>query len=90
LEGLPMSLLEAMSYGKIAIASDIPACHEALGESGIYVPYEDDKSITEAMKELAGNEAKYEWQKEANKQRAQSTFSWENTTKKYLEYVKSI
>lgn len=42
------------------------------------------------MKELAGNEAKYEWQKEANKQRGQSTFSWENTTKKYLEYVKSI
>lgn len=90
LEGLPMSLLEAMSYGKIAIASDIPACHEALGESGIYVPYEDDKAICDAMKELAGNEAKYEWQKEANKQRAQSTFSWENTTKKYLEYVKSI
>lgn len=76
LEGLPMSLLEAMSYGKIAIASDIPACHEALGESGIYAPYEDDKAICEAMQELESNEAKYEWQKEANKQRAQSTFSW--------------
>jgi len=33
---------------------------------------------------------KYEWQKEANKQRAQSTFSWENTTKKYLEYVSCL
>ena len=90
LEGLPMSLLEAMSYGKIAIASDIPACHEALGESGIYAPYEDDKAITEAMKELTANEVKYEWQKEANKQRAQSTFSWANTTKRYVECVKSI
>lgn len=90
LEGLPMSLLEAMSYGKIAIASDIPACHEALGDSGIYVPYEDDKAIAEAMTELTGNEAKYEWQKETNKQRAQRTFSWENTTKRYLEFVKGI
>ena len=90
LEGLPMSLLEAMSYGKIAIASDIPACHEALGESGIYVPYEDDKAICEAMLELTGNEAKYEWQKEANKKRAAEEFSWENTTKKYLEFLAGL
>ena len=90
LEGLPMSLLEAMSYGKIAIASDIPACHEALGESGIYVPYEDDKAICEAMTELTDNEAKYEWQKEANKKRAAQEFSWENTTKKYLEFLRSL
>lgn len=90
LEGLPMSLLEAMSYGKIAIASDIPACHEALGESGIYVPYEDDNSISNALRELAFSEEKFEWQKEANKKRAQTSFSWENTTKKYLDYLKTI
>ena len=90
LEGLPMSLLEAMSYGKIAIASDIPACHEALGESGIYVPYEDDAAICRAMTELTGNELIYEWQREANKIRAQDVFSWENTTKKYLEYLNSL
>lgn len=90
LEGLPMALLEAMSYGKIAIASDIPACHEALGESGIYVPYEDANAITEAIKDLVCNESKYEWQKDANKLRAQNKFSWENTTKKYLEFVGNL
>lgn len=90
LEGLPMSLLEAMSYGKIAIASDIPACHEALGESGIYVPYEDDAAICKAMTELFGHEADYEWQKEANRKRAAEVFSWENTTIQYLEYLKTI
>ena len=90
LEGLPMSLLEAMSYGKIAIASDIPACHEALGESGIYVPFEDDLAIKNAMLELANNEGEYEWQKEANKERARTVFSWENTTKKYIEFLKTL
>lgn len=90
LEGLPMSLLEAMSYGKIAIASDIPACHEALGESGIYVPFENDSAICESMKELSGNEEKYKWQKEANMKRAAEEFSWENTTKKYLEYIGTL
>ena len=90
LEGLPMALLEAMSYGKIAIASDIPACHEALGDSGIYVPYENDKAIAEAMMGLVNDEAKYEWQKEANKQRAQKYFSWGNTTEQYLEFVDNL
>ena len=90
LEGLPMSLLEAMSYGKIAIASDIPACHEALGESGIYVPYEDDAAICKVMVDLMENESTYEWQKEANRKRAQGEFSWENTTNKYLEFVEAL
>ncbi len=90
LEGLPMSLLEAMSYSKICIASDIPACHEALGESGIYIPYEDDVAITHAMSQLVNHEAKYEWQKEANKNRAKTVFSWASTTKKYLDYLNTL
>ncbi len=85
-----MSLLEAMSYGKIAIASDIPACHEALGDSGIYVPYENDGAISDAIKNLVENESKFEWQKRANKERANTIFSWENTTKKYLDYLAII
>ncbi len=80
----------SFSNGKIAIASDIPACHEALDDSGIYVPYEDDKAICDALKELTDNEDKFEWQKEANKKRAAEEFSWENTTKKYLEFLEYL
>ena len=90
LEGLPMSLLEAMSYGKIAIASDIPACHEALGNSGVYVPYENEKAISVALLEIVKNEEKYDWQKEANKLRAKTVFSWENTTNKYIEFLSNL
>ena len=90
LEGLPMSLLEAMSYGKISIASDIPACHEALGESGIYVPYENVEAIAKALIDLADNDEVYKWQAEYNRERANSVFSWENTTKKYLDYLKKV
>ena len=90
LEGLPMSLLEAMSYGKVCIASDIPACHEALGESGIFVPYENSEAITTSLQDLTNNEEKYEWQKSANMDRAKNEFSWESTTKKYLDYLQSL
>lgn len=90
LEGLPMSLLEAMSYGKVAMASDIPACHEALGESGIYVPYENAEAISDMMTALDDNYEQYRWQESANRKRANEVFSWESTSKKYMTYVKGL
>lgn len=35
LEGMPLSLLEAMSYGNCCLVSDIPECTEVIGEHGI-------------------------------------------------------
>lgn len=34
-EGMPMSLLEAMSYGNCCLVSDIPGCLEVIGDYGI-------------------------------------------------------
>lgn len=90
LEGLPMSLLEAMSYKKICLASDIPSCHEALGESGVWVPYEDAESIKEKLTYINQNYEKLKWQEEANFSRVKETFSWEETTCKYIDFIKSF
>lgn len=35
LEGMPMSLLEAMSYGNCCLTSDIPECVEVIGNHGV-------------------------------------------------------
>ena len=90
MEGLPMSLLEAMSYGKVAIASDIPACHEALDNAGIYVPYEDSDALTKAIKDLESNYEDNQWRGDSNRERARVVFSWENTTRKYLQFISAI
>ncbi len=34
LEGMPLSLLEAMSYGNCCLTSDIPECAEVIGQAG--------------------------------------------------------
>ena len=34
-EGMPMSLLEAMSYGNCCLVSDIPGCLEVIGDHGV-------------------------------------------------------
>ena len=36
LEGMPLSLLEAMSYGNCCLVSDIPECAEVVEDKGRY------------------------------------------------------
>mgnify|MGYP001024693864 CR=1 FL=1 len=90
LEGLPMSLLEAMSYRKIALASDIPSCHEALGNSGVWVPYEDSNAIADVLNKICNNYDSLKWQEESNYNRVKEKFSWENTTHLYIEFISSF
>lgn len=90
LEGLPMSLLEAMSYKKVCLASDIPSCHEALGESGVWVPYENADAISEKLIEIRNNYDNLKWQEQANLERVKKLFSWEEATTKYIELLNCI
>jgi glycosyltransferase involved in cell wall biosynthesis len=90
LEGLPISLLEAMSYGKICIASDIKANKEALGESGIWVRPENAEDITTQLENLYEHYENFVWQKEANQKRCAEFFSWENKATEYISFVNDI
>jgi glycosyltransferase involved in cell wall biosynthesis len=53
-EGLSFALLEAMAHGLPAIVADIPENLEAIGDSGIAVPYADEDEVADAMRRLAG------------------------------------
>lgn len=90
LEGLPISLLEGMSYGKVCIASDIPANHEALGGSGIWVRKENPEDITNVLNELYTSYEKYSWQGEANYIRVKECFSWAQKAKEYVQFIEGI
>jgi len=52
-EGLSFALLEAMAHGLPAIVADIPENREAIGDSGIAVPYGDENAVASAMRRLA-------------------------------------
>lgn len=90
MEGLPISLLEGMSYGKICIASDIQANKEALGESGIWVRKENVKDISLALDDLYDNYDKYKWQESVNRKRVESLFSWKQKTIEYIDFLNSL
>jgi len=90
MEGLPISLLEGMSYGKVCIASDIPANREALGGSGVWVEKESDQAITDALNELYDNYEHFKWQENANLDRCKTEFSWEKTAVEYEKYIMEL
>ncbi len=54
-EGLPVSLLEAMRYGKCVLTSDIPECVEATGGNGIYFKAGDYLDLKDKLKHLINN-----------------------------------
>lgn len=51
LEGMPLSLLEAMSYGNCCVTSDIPECSEVIEDHGVVFP----KGNTEKLKTTLQN-----------------------------------
>jgi glycosyltransferase involved in cell wall biosynthesis len=51
-EGLSFALLEAMAQGLPSIVADIPENREAIGNSGIAVPYGDEEAVASAMRRL--------------------------------------
>ena len=90
IEGLPISLLEAMSYGKVCIASDIPANREALGESGIWVEKEQPEDITKALNNLYTHYDELKWQGDANFERVKTDFSWKRKAEEYDAFMKKV
>lgn len=85
LEGMPLSLLEAMSYGNCCVVSDIPECTEVTGPWGIVVPRSDTAALTGVLQRLCDHPDEVERYRSHARQYICSRFSWEETTKRTLE-----
>jgi len=90
LEGLPITLLEAMSHKRICLASDIPANKEALGDSGVWVKYEDVDDLCDKLLYILKNYKELESQKESNYLRVVENFTWDRISDSYIRYVKHL
>ena len=56
LEGMPMSLLEAMSYGNCCLTSDIPECVEVVEGHAATFQHGSVESLREKLQELLEND----------------------------------
>ena len=56
LEGMPLSLLEAMSYGNCCLVSDIPECTEVVEDKAAVFERGNVQSLREKLRQLCGDE----------------------------------
>lgn len=90
IEGLSISLLEAMSYRLPVIASDIPANREVLADdTAFWCKAEDVDSLTAAIGQAAAADPSIlKEQTERNYATVINNYTWEKVAEKYVRTVK--
>lgn len=89
LEGMPLSLLEAMSYGNCCLASDIAECTEVCEDKAVYFKKGSEKDLEKKLKTLIDNkEIADNYKKEASGF-INSKYNWDDVTEKTLELYKT-
>lgn len=85
-EGIPVSLIEAMSYGIPVISTNTGGIPELLRDgAGLLVPDKDPKALAEAIQTLYKDPVYAEAVGKAGKKRVEEEFSVERITKQLLE-----
>lgn len=54
-EGMPISLLEAMSYGNCCLTSDIAECTEVCADKAVYFECSNESSLAQKLQQLVDN-----------------------------------
>jgi len=91
-EGLPKSLLEALSCGRPIITTDVPGCREVCndGVNGLLVPARDSISLSHAIIKLTINPELRQAMGRAGRVRAESEFSNEIVCTQTLDLYRRL
>lgn len=85
LEGMPLSLLEAMSYGNCCLTSDIDECAEVLEDKGVTFRKSNVEDITKALQDLCNNKEKVKKYKDNAQEFILSKYNWDDVVDKTLK-----
>lgn len=89
-EGMPMSLLEAMAYGCACVTSDIPECSDVLAETGAMFTRGDVAALREVLTALLSNPAYVTKLGAKAKARLESEYDWDSVVERTLEVYKGV
>lgn len=84
-EGMPLSLLEAMSYGRCCVTSDIPECASVLAGSGRTFKHGDANDLLRVLTGLINAPEFTGDLGEAAKSHVLSTYDWDSVVERTLE-----
>lgn len=84
LEGMPLSLLEAMSYGNCCLTSDIPECTQVTGDHGVAFRKSDTAALQEQLQTLCDKPELVAQYKANAADYICDKYSWEQVTRQTL------
>ena len=84
LEGMPLSLLEAMSYGNACLVSDIPECTEVVEDKAIIFRKSNIKDLTEKLQDACDDIRKVGKLKEQAADFICDKYNWDEVVDKTL------
>ena len=85
LEGMPMSLLEAMSYGNCCLTSDIPECAEVIEDKGVVFPHGDMDGLRDALQYLLDDPEAVERYRRGAADFITAKYKWDDAVDRTLE-----
>jgi len=89
LEGMPLSLLEAMSYGNCPVTSDIPECASVLGEYGFTFKKGDTEDLKRVLCDLLSKPEIVDSYKSKSADYICEKYNWDDVTDRTIElYLK--
>ena len=90
LEGMPLSLLEAMSYGNCCLTSDIPECATVLDDKGITFKKSDVNDLTIVLQRLCDNKNEVKKYKDGAQKYILNKYNWDNVVNETLKLYQDI
>lgn len=83
-EGMPMSLLEAMAYGRCCVTSDIPECADVLAGNGVTFEKGGADSLRAALRDLLADAGRAGALGAAAKAHVEKTYNWDSVVERTL------
>ena len=84
-EGMPMSLLEAMAYGCCCVTSDIPECADVLAGNGVTFEKGNADSLLVSLQALLADGDRGRVLGGAAKAHVEKTYNWDSVVERTLE-----
>ena len=85
LEGMPLSLLEAMSYGNCCVTSDIEECAAVMEDKGIVFPKGSVVDLTTVLQTLCDNPTQVAAYQSQASEFITGKYNWDDVTERTLE-----
>ncbi len=88
LEGMPLSLLEAMSYGSCCLTSDIPECTEVCGNMAATFKKGNEKDLQDKLRMLLNNKDIADQYRQGSADFICNTFNWDDIIDRTIQLYK--